>query len=140
MGGGGGGTHQDFAQSERFARIARGMWADYQKRYVPEENKLLNAVATEQADAQKTVGMAADTVNQQYDLQNGAMDRSLARRGITPTAPQAAASERTLSLARTSTLANTLNAARLGIKDRNIGLMTGSAGSARMIPEIQRGK
>jgi hypothetical protein len=139
MGGGGGGTKQDFVQSERFATIARGMWADYNKRFVPEENKLISAIGTEEVDARNNMGMAADTVNQTFGAQQGAMDRTLSRYGVTPTAPQATASARTLDMARTGTLANTENAVRLGIKDRNIGIMTGGISGARTFPELQQG-
>jgi hypothetical protein len=125
MGGGGGGNKQDFEQSARFAHIARALWSDQAKRFWPREEELTGRMMTEEADAKRFTGMATDTTNRMFANQQGAMTRDMARYGVTPTAVQTAASQRTLDMARTGVLANTRNAARLGVKDQNMGVMAG---------------
>jgi hypothetical protein len=125
MGGGGGGTKQDFEQSERFAQISRDLWADYQQRFIPQQKQLIATLGAEEADARQAVGMSAETVNQAFDAQEGALGRDLSRFGVTPKPEHNAASQRTLTMARTGALANMENSVRLGVKDRNMGVMTG---------------
>jgi hypothetical protein len=125
MGGGGGGTKQDFEQSERFAQISRDLWADYQQRFIPQQKQLIATLGAEEADARQAVGMSAETVNQAFDAQEGALGRDLSRFGVTPKPEYNAASQRTLTMARTGALANMENSVRVGVKDRNMGVMTG---------------
>lgn len=141
MGGGGGGTKQDFVQSERFANIARSLWGDQAQRFWPQEQALTDRIMAEEADARRFTGMATDTTNQQFANQAGAMGRDLARYGVTPTAEQAAASQRTLNMARTGVLANVRNAARQGVKDQDMGVMAGGlTANARNIQTATGGR
>jgi hypothetical protein len=126
MGGGGGGTKQDFEQSERFARISRDLWTDYQQRYVPEQKQLIATINSEESAAREAVGMATDTVNKAFGAQEGALNRDLRRFGVvTPTPEYNAASHRTMDMARTGALARLNNSVRLGVKDQDMAVMTG---------------
>jgi hypothetical protein len=125
MCGDGGGNKQEFMQSERFATIARNLYNDYERRYVPWEKQLSAVVQTEQPEVTRWVGEAKDTTNRAFDAQMQGLKRDYSRMGITPDAQGLAAAQRRMDIQREGVLTNLQNSARTGIRDRNMGLMAG---------------
>lgn len=126
--GGGGGTKQDFAQSERFARIARQQYSDMATRADPLELQIRQGLDPSR-QLPKALNMADTAVNQAFGTQRAAFGMDMARQGIMLRPDEQAAAGRTFNLAEASERAATANAARQGVRDRALGLMTGGLAS-----------
>lgn len=125
MCGDGGGTKQEFAQSERFGNIARSLWTGYTKRFAPVQQQLSQTLQTDGFDANRQAELAGETVNKAFDTQRQGMALDLSRRGLALTPDQAAASGRQFGLARSSALVANQNAARQGVLDADTALVGG---------------
>ncbi|BBL74188.1 hypothetical protein [Methylomagnum ishizawai] len=125
MCGDGGGTKQEFAQSARFAGVARNLWGDYKDRFVPVQRQLAGALLADGVDANHQADAAADTVDKAFEAQEQGFDLDLSRRGLALTPEQRVASDRQFDLGRASALVANRNAVRQGVLDTDTALVGG---------------
>lgn len=138
MGGGGGGTRTESEASGQFAEIARDVWKDYKRRFIPKENQLISMVSAPQQEYKKAMDFVNTGVNTAFNTQQGTNARDIARMGVSLTPEQQQTMARTNSLSQTSTMAGAENAARQQIKDRNMAIMGG--GLTTTYKTLDRGK
>ncbi|SMF94617.1 hypothetical protein SAMN02949497_1938 [Methylomagnum ishizawai] len=125
MCGDGGGTKQEFAQSARFAGVARNLWDDYQQRFAPVQRTLANTLLMDGLDANRQADAAADTVGKAFDAQRAGFDLDSSRRGLVLTPEQRTAADRQFDLGRASALVANRNAVRQGVLDTDTALVGG---------------
>jgi hypothetical protein len=127
MGGGGGGSHQDFTGSLMAMNTAVDQWNNYQAKFVPYQNKLISTIG-DPAMLAADQGFARNAVAQAFDTQRGAQERSLSRMGATMTPEQQAASNESMGLAASSQTVAGLNAAAQHTKESDMALMGAGMG------------
>jgi hypothetical protein len=127
--GGGGGSTQNFNASIPLANIARAQWADYQKRFMPYETRLINA-GTSEANYLPAEKMAEQNTNNGFGLAQAASDRDLSRYGATMTPAQQDANNLNMSIQKAQSGVANVNEARGNIWDNENGVMTGGLSQA----------
>lgn len=133
--GGGGGSSQYYEASFPLANVAREQYADYQNRFQPEEQKLIQeGLNPNQYD--QSAQMAGNNMDTAYQNQQGAMTRDMSRMGVTMTPQQQEAVNQSLSLGRASAAVGSENTARNDVWDRINGVMSG--GLSTLDRKIQR--
>jgi hypothetical protein len=120
----------DHAGADQRAWLARSQWADYQRRFQPVEDQLIDAVTgTEMLDKR----LSAISVNNKsaFDAaaQNTAMTRQ--RYGINPSQQQQASLSNMDAIAATRADADARNNIRTATYDRNMAAIAGGSSSAR---------
>jgi len=130
MGGGGGGTKQDFQSSYQAAGTAFDQWNDYQQRFKPYQAKLIDSVNYPDLGIADE-NFAKTATKQAFDAVRGAEMRDLNRQGAIMTWDQAQAGERKLGLDQAAQTAASVNAARLHTQDSNLAVMAGGMGTMR---------
>lgn len=120
----------DHAAQDQRAWLARAQYADYQNRFQPVEDQLIDAVTgTEMLDKR----LSAISVNNKsaFDAaaQNSAMTRQ--RYGINPSQQQQSSQSNMDALAATRADADARNNIRTATYDRNMAAIAGGSSSAR---------
>jgi hypothetical protein len=131
--GGGGGTSQDQRGSELLSAVARRNWANVKQQFWPVENALVGTLGG--ATLPQALNQANTSVNRAFDTQGQGLQLYQQRRGITPDAQTQKAMARDMDLARGSALVGAQNAARLGVRDRDLSTMAGSSANALQLPK-----
>lgn len=136
MGGGGGGTKQDFDASGQFANIAREQWTDWNARFHPYQDKLIQTLQSQPDLRTAIVGARTDSARA-FDAASGEQSRDLARMGVAMTDAQRTAVDRQSSLARAGLQVGLENSARQHLLDRDLSVMGG--GLAQVRNEMNKG-
>ncbi|WP_019558466.1 hypothetical protein [Thioalkalivibrio sp. ALE12] len=106
---------------DNMAQVHRGMWEDYQRRFIPAENALMASVGNH-GQALEQVGRSVD---QQYATQAREHQRGLSGFGIGMTPDQQQAFDRSQAVNHASAKAGAMNTARMGLQDRDLAAMAG---------------
>lgn len=128
MGGGGGGTVQSFPGSAIAANTAFQQWNDYQQRFLPVQNQLINTINSPDMLNQDRE-MAYNTADQAVQSAIGAQNRSLGRLGAVPNGDQQSSINQSQSLAQTAQQVAGQNQAELHTQASNLALMGGGLSS-----------
>lgn len=139
MGGGGGGTIQEFNASALASNVARQQWQDYQNRFVPYQKKIVESVNSPQMQTDLE-GFARNAVSNAFNTQWGAQKRDLARLGTVMTGRQAQDAANQLGLAQSGQAVAGLNMARQHTKDANLAAMAGGMGASRSFATANGGQ
>lgn len=85
MSGGGGDNEIEETESERaLADVSIQRWNDYQRRFVPLENRLFGEVRTTEGEMQQGLGRAAAATEQQFAPAREQLRENLFQRGFSP--------------------------------------------------------
>lgn len=110
---------------DNMAQVHRGMWEDYQRRFIPAENALMASVGNH-GGAMEQVGRSVD---QQYATQAREHQRGLSGFGIGMTPDQQQSFDRSQAVNQASAKAGALNTARMGMRDRDLATLGGGLGT-----------
>lgn len=116
------------------AELTRKQWADYQARFVPTENRLMNMTSymnpsVVSNEINSAIGQGG-YVNRAIDNSSAQTQRSFARYGLSPNAAQQTALDRDASLTRSKAVVDAANRIRTNIMDRNQQIATGAVPNA----------
>jgi hypothetical protein len=112
----------------RMAEVTLSQWADYQSRFVPIENQLMNMTTYNNPElAGQEIGRAQADTGNAYDNIAGSSAVQLGRYGMSRTSDQQASNNRLTSLGRSGAVVDAANNIRLKLIERN---QTAAAGSA----------
>jgi hypothetical protein len=120
---GGGVPEKDMTANYQLAQLARKQWADYQARFIPQEQKLIDSLGNR--SVLQGVDFARDSIGKAFDAQRQGLAMDMARMGVKPTADQQVAMDRSLAAQQSSALVNAENTARQHALDRNLAVMSG---------------
>lgn len=85
--------------SDTYAALTRQQWSDYVSTFVPVENQLID-YATDPTKVSGAMSSASTNVNDAYDAQQGATQRTLQGLGVTLNPDEQAAQTRATGLSR----------------------------------------
>jgi len=117
--------------SDNYARLTKAQWADYQKRFVPIEDELINS--TTYANPQvltKAIGQGREATNKAFDVAEQTQQRAVGQYGITQDPAQIALRRRMEGLNRSAAVVDAANRIRQRISDRNREITSGAAPSS----------
>lgn len=113
----------------KYAEITRDQWDDYQTRFVPRENALIDAIGNKEMQGLE-MARAGDAVDQAYDTTEKNNTMRAARTGGMSDEQRKAASRR-MELGKAKTGSKTTNNVRQNIKDRDLNLLSGMVNTGR---------
>lgn len=114
--------------ADRLGAITKAQWEDYQTRFVPIENQLMNMTTyNNPALAGQEIGKAQSQTARSYDNFAQAPAIQLNRYGMTETADQQATSNRLNGLGKTGAVVDAANNIRLKLVERNQLIASGAA-------------
>ena len=117
-----------YAQDTR-AWLRRSEWADYQNRYLPVEQQLIDETMGTELLEQRLSAISGNVDDSFSSAGINASD-TRGRYGIQPSAQASAAHDRTMALDKSTSTANARNNTRTAIFDRNMSTTAGGASVA----------
>ena len=114
--------------ASRLGSITKAQWADYQTRFVPIENQLMNMTTYNNKDlAGQEIGQARTDTSKSYDNIAGSQAIQLGRYGMGMNADQQQSSDRLNALGKSGAVVDAANNIRLKLVERNQQIASGSA-------------
>jgi hypothetical protein len=117
----------DRVAAQQRADLTREQWSDYQKRYAPWEDKLIDFIDDPEVE-QKAIGRAKEGVESSYTSGLGQMQRNRSRLGESSTLN--ASEHRSLALGKTAAMVQAQNDAVAYTADRREKVRTSGLSSA----------
>ena len=119
---------------DTYAWITRENYEDYQNRFLPHEQQLLDAVTGRQLLDER---LSQININEHNAFQStrGATQRRERRYGVLNDQRQDSANEVANHLARSSAVDSAQNQTRQAVQDRNMAMITGAPSQRQAIPE-----
>jgi hypothetical protein len=117
--------------SGNYANLTKAQWQDYQRRFVPIENELINS--TTYANPQvltKAIGQGREATNQAMDVSEKTQQRAVGQYGITQDPAQLTLRRRMEGLNRSAAVVDAANRIRQRVSDRNREITSGAAPSS----------
>lgn len=122
---GGGGKQKTTKGEKAQAKVAKQQWADYEKRYIPIENKFIEQARSLQDEDKLAVSRAVADSAQAYDPVRKRREAQMMGKGVNPNAGKFTGEMQDLGLSKAATTAKTGNEGRLASESRFLkGLMT----------------
>jgi hypothetical protein len=122
--------------SESASQILAAEMQQWETTYRPVEMNLLNQSSLNNPNVlPDAVNSATTTTNEAYDAMAGVGKRQMAARGITPTADQAAVSNRLTGLSRAAAVAGAQNNARQMVSTQDQLIALGSAPNPQIVQQ-----
>lgn len=112
-----------YAQDTR-AWLYRDQWGDYQNRFMPYEDKLIDAVTGSQMLDERLSAIKINT-KESFDAAQLSNQQVQARYGMAQTDAQKSTQDRNMAIAQSKVHANSANQTRRHIDDRNLAVMGG---------------
>ena len=118
--------HSDTYAQDTNAWITRQQWADYNKRYAPVENQLINeTMGTELLN--ERLGKISAITDKSFDTNMMAATQRRARYGVALTSQQQQSQKRDASLSKATAIADGKNNTRTHVYDRNMETISGGS-------------
>lgn len=123
-----GGRHQ---ASNTWAWITRAQYKDYQQRFVPMEDELLNMTTyNNPALVAGELGKGRQAVNKAFDTARAQQDQHMSRYGAAISADQLRSRGRSANLGRSAAIVDAANRIRARLIDQNRDIALGAASTA----------
>lgn len=126
-GGGSSGQTQTWEASDKYAALSRQQFEDVKERFYPYHEKLI--AQTNGATQAEEIKRSTEAVSAASDRQRHSMDLGTSRMGVTKTADQNKAVDRSFGLNKAAALANAKNKAREKVEQRDLAVNTGGMGA-----------
>ena len=115
----------------RLGAVTKAQWLDYQTRFVPIENQLMQQTTYDNPSlAGQEIGKAETDTSGTYDNIAGSQAIQLGRYGMNLSPDQQASSDRLNSLGRTGAVVDAANNIRLKLVERNQTIASGTTNPA----------
>lgn len=108
--------------SERLAQISREQWQDYQRRFIPLEDKLIDAYDNQKLKAERMAAVTNEAAAAS-DVAAGVNDRNMARYGLS--GRSSAGNDRAEAMSKTTNIVDAQNTNRDKMSARDELLLTG---------------
>ncbi len=116
--------------AQTYADLTRSQWADYIRRFVPVENRLISyALSPEVVEA--NMAAAGEYAEQAYAQAPQMMERQMRGFGLQLTPDQQQAYDRQMNVSKGLATTQAMNAARDASGDRQMKVITGASGTPR---------
>ncbi|HHS83557.1 MAG TPA: hypothetical protein ENK38_01330 [Gammaproteobacteria bacterium] len=111
----------DTYAQEKYAKLNREDWEDYQSRYVPRENQIISDINNEEVQKADAVQRSDEITDAVFDSSTGAAVRNSARYGGM-TAEQRGSFDKTMAVGKAGVKVGNRNKVRQETDDRMLGL------------------
>ncbi len=114
--------------ADRVGAVTKSQWTDYQTRFIPLENQLMNMTTyNNPALAGQEIGKAETDTGKTYDNIAGSSAIQLGRYGMSMSADQQASSDRLNALGKSGAVVDAANNIRLKLVERNQMIASGAS-------------
>lgn len=111
--------------NDNSAQVTLALWNDYKTNFAPYSYGMLDSLTTQNPGiVEETVGKAQEQVGRSFDVAGRNRQLAFSRLGMAPDAQTSAAMDRQASLARAAATVGAANTTRMGLKERDMMLMT----------------